>query len=190
MMLCVNSIRNKHYWWWNSWPTIKVQRAASRKKGQKSQQKKCFYISCFPTTYWLLSIPTCSYLNGTIKIRGGSSWTVSLRLVLHCIPSLSREQSGSLILCHAHTVKTPKKFVFSTQKWSWPEAEAPSHTAFFDQLSSWRFLALALLACWQNLIQAAQRERLRDVFCDKQRNFTLKRLFQSKDVSTLIETDA
>lgn len=151
MMLCVNSIRNKHYY--NSWPVELRQ-----------YQRQ--------STYWLLSIPTCSYLNGTIKIRGGSSWTVSLwaRAALHTfVVQRTKWFADSLSCSHC---EDPKKFVFSTQKYSsWPEAWSPC--LFWPATLKLKVFGSA------GKIWSWEERLLRDVFCDKQRNFTLKRLFQS-----------
>ena len=93
------------------------------------------YIWDHVDMYWLLVVEVTKlwltkvrpYLNGTIKIRGGSScFEVGLvpctnLLALGAAYLRCPEQSGSLILCHAHThTKAVKKFVFPHKMVTWP----------------------------------------------------------------------
>ena len=100
------------------------------------------YIWDHVDMYWLLVVEVTKlwltkarpYLNGTIKIRGGSSrFEVGLvrAAYLRC-----PEQSGSLILCHAHThTKAVKKFVFPHKMVTWPYW-------VWSRQASWGFLTM------------------------------------------------
>ena len=115
------------------------------------------------------------YLNGTIKIRGGSScFERQLRYSSCCIPLLCPEQSGSLILCHAHT--HCEKIRFSTPKRLWPGP-------FFLTIIYTELLCALLQLTFYLLVQPSldsfskiwslqlRRKERKMCFGDKQRNF-------------------
>ena len=124
------------------------------------------------------------YLNGTIKIRGGSScFERQLRYSSCCIPLLCPEQSGSLILCHAHT--HCEKIRFSTPKRLWPGP-------FFLTIIYTELLCALLQLTFYLLVQPSldsfskiwslqlRRKERKMCFGDKQRNFhsTLRSLLR------------
>ena len=116
------------------------------------------------------------YLNGTIKIRGGSScFERQLRYSSCCIPLLCPEQSGSLILCHAHT--HCEKIRFSTPKRLWPGP------FFLTTIYTEELLCALLQLTFYLLVQPSldsfskiwslqlRRKERKMCFGDKQRNF-------------------
>ena len=112
------------------------------------------------------------YLNGTIKIRGGSScFERQLRYSSCCIPLLCPEQSGSLILCHAHT--HCEKIRFSTPKRLWPGPFFLTISAGLQQQVEGQLLLLSTGLDSFSKIWSPQLRRKERKMCfgDKQRNF-------------------